>query len=191
MRVKFFSNSLSYIPETIRGFSLSGFAIIYLVKTSLKNPGTISYVGTILQSGRATNSWAWVDFPYDLKELYGKGNLVPVIVHFDDVVYQGSIAKMNSQQPRLLIRRDILAQLGKSRGDSVTVTVTLDDKPRTVHIPAELQKSLDGNAEAKGLFEKLAYTHRKEYARWIDSAKQQTTRDRRASEAIKMILGKA
>jgi hypothetical protein len=161
------------------------------MKTPLKNPGTISYVGTIIQSGRVANSWAWVDFPYDLKELYGKGNLVPVIVHFDDITYQGSIAKMNGKQPRLLIKRDILAQLGKSRGDSVTITVTLDDKPRTVDVPVELQKSLDQNVAAKRLFEKLAYTHRKEYARWVDSAKQQTTKDRRASQAIEMILKKS
>lgn len=158
------------------------------MKTPLKNPGNISYIGTIIQSGKAINSWAWVEFPYDLKELYGKGNLVPVVVRFDQITYQGSIAKMNGEHPRLLIKRDILMQLGKKKGDSVAVTVTLDDKPRIVEVPTELQKALNQNPVAKHKFEELAYTHRKEYARWISSAKQQATRDRRATQAIERIL---
>jgi hypothetical protein len=76
-----------------------------------KNPGVISFKGVISQSERHTNSWAWVEFPYDLKELYGLGNLVPAVMTFDGLSYRGSIAKMGGAHPMLLIKRDILAKL--------------------------------------------------------------------------------
>jgi len=87
----------------------------------------------------------------------------------------------------LLIKRDILRQLSKKKGDSVEVTVTLDDTPRKVDIPQELQNALNENIEAKSLFEKLAYTHRKEYARWVESARQSATRISRAQRTVAMV----
>jgi uncharacterized protein YdeI (YjbR/CyaY-like superfamily) len=36
-------------------------------------------------------------------------------------------------------------------------------------------------------FERLAYTHRQEYARWIDEAKRDETRHHRVSEALELL----
>jgi uncharacterized protein YdeI (YjbR/CyaY-like superfamily) len=33
----------------------------------------------------------------------------------------------------------------------------------------------------------MAFTHRKEYARWIDEAKKEETRARRVAQAVEMI----
>jgi len=155
-----------------------------------KNPGIITFEGTIKQSDRSTNSWAWIEFPYDLKELYGIGNLVPAIMNFDSIEYKGSIAKMGGKYPMLLIRRDILALLNKKKGDSVHVVVTLDDKPREIEVPPELKRLLSKHPEAKEYYESLTYTHQKEYAQWIGSAKKPETRERRVNKAIEMMLDK-
>jgi len=37
------------------------------------------------------------------------------------------------------------------------------------------------------IFEKLSYTHRKEYCRWITEAKKQETRLRRLEKAVEML----
>jgi len=37
------------------------------------------------------------------------------------------------------------------------------------------------------VFEKLSYTHRKEYCRWITEAKKEETRVRRLAKAIEML----
>jgi uncharacterized protein YdeI (YjbR/CyaY-like superfamily) len=37
------------------------------------------------------------------------------------------------------------------------------------------------------VFEKLSYTHRKEYCRWITDAKKEETRLRRLTKAIEML----
>ena len=38
-----------------------------------------------------------------------------------------------------------------------------------------------------GPFDGMAFTHRKEYARWIAEARREETRDRRVQQALEMI----
>ena len=150
-----------------------------------KNPGTIHFTAAIEQGGH--DGGCWVVSPHDLKAIYGIGNLVPVVVTFDGVEYRGSIAKMGAQ-PLLLIRKDIRAKIGKGGGDAVDVTVTLDDKPRMVDVPTELQDALRQNPPAQATFEGLAYTHRREYAQWIAQAKQEVTKERRVAKAVDLLM---
>jgi uncharacterized protein YdeI (YjbR/CyaY-like superfamily) len=72
-------------------------------------------------------------------------------------------------------------------GDSVEVALALDREERTVDLPPVLADRLAANPEAAAAFEKLAYTHRKEYARWIAEAKREETRARRVDQALEMI----
>lgn len=79
------------------------------------------------------------------------------------------------------------AALGVEIGDTVTVTVALDEAPREIELPAELAAAF---AEDRGLataFDALAYTHRKTFATWVGEAKRPETRAKRAAEAITMI----
>ena len=59
--------------------------------------------------------------------------------------------------------------------------------PREVEVPAALAAALEADPAAKASFDALAFTHRKEYARWIDEAKREDTRARRVTQALEMI----
>jgi Bacteriocin-protection, YdeI or OmpD-Associated/Domain of unknown function (DUF1905) len=72
-------------------------------------------------------------------------------------------------------------------GDTVTFTLELDEAPREVEMPPALAAALDSDPEARRAFDALAYTHRKEYARWIAEAKRDQTRERRVAQAVEMI----
>ena len=50
--------------------------------------------------------------------------------------------------------------------------------------PDELAAALKTNEEARTFFERLAYSHRRRYAKRVGEAKRQETRDRRAREAV-------
>ena len=65
-----------------------------------------------------------------------------------------------------------------------------DTEEWTIEPPEELAKAFRQSKEAKALWEKLAYTHRKEFAQWISGAKQEETRERRAAKAVSMMLAK-
>src|SRR3954464_2872053 len=108
-----------------------------------KNPGPISFTAVIQRNTNVANSSAWIEFPHDLKETYGVGNLVPFKATFDDrVTYRGSLAKMGGPNAMLLLRKDVRAELGKEPGDSVDVVVELDDKPRELTVAPDIKKAL-------------------------------------------------
>lgn len=79
-----------------------------------------------------------------------------------------------------MISRDVL-ELVKS--DTPIVS-----KPRTTSIPDELTAALAASREARRAFEGMAPTHRREYCRWVGEAKRPQTRQRRAQEAIALLL---
>jgi uncharacterized protein YdeI (YjbR/CyaY-like superfamily) len=54
-------------------------------------------------------------------------------------------------------------------------------------VPPYIQKALKGQPAAQKYFESLAPSHRREYVRWIDSAKRDETKARRLEEAIRML----
>jgi uncharacterized protein YdeI (YjbR/CyaY-like superfamily) len=56
--------------------------------------------------------------------------------------------------------------------------------------PKELQTLLDKNKEAKDFFESLAKSYKQGYCDWVGSAKQEETRQTRASKAIEMLKRK-
>jgi ribosomal protein L11 len=76
---------------------------------------------------------------------------------------------------------------GIEPGDSIEVVIERDDAPREVAVPEALATALAGDPEAKGVFDSLAFTHRKEYAQWIAEAKRDETRARRVERALAML----
>jgi ribosomal protein L11 len=78
---------------------------------------------------------------------------------------------------------------GIEQGDEVEVVIERDDAPREVEVPEALAAALAGDAEARRVFEGLAFTHRKEYAVWIAEAKRDETRARRVEKTLTMLRG--
>jgi hypothetical protein len=85
------------------------------------------------------------------------------------------------------LNRAVRQQAGVEAGDTVEVELELDSAPRRVEVPAALDNALAEDSEARAAFDRLAYTYRKEYARWIDEAKRDETRERRVAQALKML----
>ena len=71
---------------------------------------------------------AFVRFPYDLRQEFGRGR-VKVRATFDSVVYEGSLVNMGVKNGDgsvchiIGIRKDIQRSIGKGPGDRVAVTI--------------------------------------------------------------------
>jgi uncharacterized protein YdeI (YjbR/CyaY-like superfamily) len=65
--------------------------------------------------------------------------------------------------------------------------VTADTQPREIDVPDALAVALRGDAGARDAFDALSYTHRREYARWIEEAKREETRQRRVARAVELL----
>ena len=69
----------------------------------------------------------------------------------------------------------------------VVATVHGYTAPRQVEVPEALAAALAADPHVRASFDQMAFTHRKEYARWIADAKQEETRQRRVRQALEMI----
>ena len=129
---------------------------------------------------------AYVLFPYDTAKEFGSKGRIPVKATFDGVSYTGSLTKYSNPQHVLGVLKAIRKQTGKEPGDTIEVVVWRDEEARTVEVPAQFETGM----KKKGLlpfFEKLSYTHRKEYCGWITGAKKEETRLKRLGKAIEML----
>ena len=90
------------------------------------NPKVYEYESSIYRADG--NGGAYVVFPYDVREEFGRGR-VKVHVTFDGEPYDGSVVNMGVKNEDgsicyiIGIRKDIRAKIGKQPGDSVRVTV--------------------------------------------------------------------
>jgi hypothetical protein len=61
---------------------------------------------------------------------------------------------------------------GVAAGAEVDADITLDTAPREVELPNDLRNALAWDTTALQFFEQLAFTHYKEWVRWITEAKR-------------------
>jgi len=110
----------------------------------------------------------------------------PVRATVNGYTWRTTVVRMHGEF-LLGLNREVRAGAGVEPGDTVTVEVELDAEPREVDVPSALADALAGNAAAAAGFDRLSYTHRKEYARWIAEAKRDDTRARRVAAAIERL----
>lgn len=63
----------------------------------------------------------------------------------------------------------------------------IDAVSKEVRLPEYLQKALGKNKKALAVYNKLPFTHRKEYLEWILTAKKEETRDRRIRQMLEKL----
>lgn len=150
----------------------------------MKNPGKLEFEAEIMD---ADGSGAYILFPYHVQELFGARGRIKVKATFDGAAYRGSMVNMGMGSHILIILKAIRQKIGKQPGDMVHVTIELDEEPRVLDLPEELQRALEQNPSAGEFFEKLSYSHRREYVLWITEATREETRQRRIEKTIEML----
>ncbi|MGE8433494.1 DUF1905 domain-containing protein [Chryseobacterium joostei] len=147
----------------------------------------IKFTAVIKQNGEMNA--AFVEFPFSTEELFHTKGQVKIKVIFDNKIeYRGSLAKMKSDCHILGLTQEVRKQLGKTFGDEVSVSLIEDKEERVVDIANDIALIFNENTQAKELFDKMSYTHKKEYIRWIEEAKKTETREARKIKMIQMIL---
>ena len=110
----------------------------------------------------------------------------PLRVTVNGHAWQATVAPMRGES-LLGLSRAVREAAGVEAGDTVEVDLELDTAPREVDVPTALAAALAIDAQAREAFDRLAYTHRKEFARWIEEAKRDDTRARRVTQALEML----
>lgn len=129
---------------------------------------------------------AFVEVPFDVEKEFGsKKPKVKALI--EGVPYRGLLTRMGTDCHLLIILKEIREKIDKTFGDEVNITVEPDTEPRVIEVPAELKKAFKTQKEAQAFFDKLSYTHQREYVMWINQAKREETRQNRIAKTIEML----
>jgi bacteriocin resistance YdeI/OmpD-like protein/uncharacterized protein DUF1905 len=110
----------------------------------------------------------------------------PVVATVNGYTWRTTVTRMRGEF-LLGLNRAVRQEAGVEAGDTVEVKLELDTAPRAVEVPEALAIALAEDSEARTAFDHLAYTHRKEFARWIVEGKRDETRQRRVARALEML----
>jgi hypothetical protein len=141
------------------------------------------FTGTLARSG--SGGGRWIEVPFDPREVFGEAR-PPVRGTVNGTPIRGRLSVYGGRT-HLGLRAEIRAAAGIELGDRVDVVLERDDEPREVAVPPALAAALARDTAARSAFDALAFTHRREYADWIASAKRDTTRARRVERALELL----
>lgn len=131
---------------------------------------------------RPYSTWTFIRVPESVRaEFEGTGRL-PVNCTLRRTTFRSTLSR-GEDVYRIHVKQELLKELGLSAGDRVQVTLELDEEPRTFAVPGELQALLDDDAQLARAYADLTASLKRAWAQYIDEAKRQETRDRRAGKA--------
>jgi hypothetical protein len=136
--------------------------------------------------GREAGVVAEITPPIDVPEVFGTRARVPVRGSINGFPFRSSLMPMGGCH-MMPVNRTLREAAGVKPGDTVEGVMERDNDVRTVVAPAVLKKAPGKNKTAKRIWEKLAFTHKKETAVWIDGAKQEETRVRRLAKVMQVL----
>ena len=145
--------------------------------------GSIRLTATLVPRGPA----AAVVLDEEHAAVVGEGaKRFPVVASVNGYTWRTSVVRMGGEF-LVGLNHAVRQEAGVEAGDTVDVELELDAAPREVDVPAALADALASDPDARVAFDRLAYTHRKEYACWIAEAKRDETRHRRVVQALQML----
>ena len=127
-----------------------------------------------------------IPVPEDVVAAMGSGKRPAVQVSVGGHTYRTTVASMRGRYfvPLSKENRDAA---GVAAGDEVAVEIERDAEPRKVTIPPDLADALAGDDAARGFLDRLSYTHRKEWVRWVEEAKKAETRAARITRTVESL----
>ena len=137
----------------------------------MSKPKNISFTTIIQKDAKMDVTFIYIDF--DVEKTFGKKRL-KVKTWYDKVLYRGLLTKYKGAY-HMIINKEIRAQLGKNAGDTINVKIEEDLDERTVELPKLVLDFFKKKRELKVVFDKMAFTHQKEYVIWLTSAKKEET----------------
>ncbi|MBI4944561.1 MAG: DUF1905 domain-containing protein [Actinobacteria bacterium] len=110
----------------------------------------------------------------------------PVSVTVNGTTLALRLARMGGEN-MIGLNKAVRSQAGVEVDGTYTVEVVADAGERTVEVPDDLAAALAADGAAQAAFTALAYSHRKEYVRWVTEAKREQTRADRVAKTVEMV----
>lgn len=132
--------------------------------------------------GDGTSSAA-IEIPAEIIDQFGAGKRPPVQLILGGHTVRTTVAVMGGRY-LIAVNADVRRMTGLQGGDTVDIEIVLDNEPRSVTIPDDLDAALASHPDARQGFENLTASKQQRIVTGIEQAKTRETRGRRISRAI-------
>lgn len=139
-----------------------------------------SFTATLRLNGKTATG---VEVPEHIIAELGSGKRPAVRMTVNGHTWPNTVGVMGGRS-LLGVSAENRALAGIQAGDVIDVTVELDTSTREVEIPADVASALKKSKPAGAAFEKLSYSHKRQWIMPIEAAKAPETRARRIEKMI-------
>jgi Bacteriocin-protection, YdeI or OmpD-Associated/Domain of unknown function (DUF1905) len=140
-----------------------------------------------LEAGRGGG--AFVTLPGGVLKALGGGSRFRVTGSLNGVDLESSTMGLGGGRVCMGVHKATRQAAGVDIGDVVHVEIERDTRPRELQVPEDLAAALANDATAAESFERLSFTHRREYVEWVTGAKREETRSRRVAQTLERLRG--
>jgi hypothetical protein len=127
-----------------------------------------------------------LEVPQEVVDALGAGKRPRVTITINGRSWRSRVAIMRGRN-LLGLSKSNREAAGVVTGDEVEVDVEFDAEPRVVVEPADLARALNADPVARAAYDRLAYGHKMQHVRAIESAKKPETRIRRIEKTLAML----
>ncbi|MFJ2619040.1 YdeI/OmpD-associated family protein [Glutamicibacter sp. NPDC087344] len=125
--------------------------------------------------------------PDDIVRGFAHGKRVPVVVTIDgEYSYRNTVASMGGQF-LISFNAETRTATGRGAGDEISVSLELDEEPRTVEVPEDLLVLLSAEPALADAWNALSYSKQRAQVDPINAARGEDTRARRVAKTIKLL----
>jgi hypothetical protein len=130
-----------------------------------------------------------LEVPPEIVAGFGTRGRIPILGTLNNAPIRSSFMPMCGRHI-LAVNREMREAADVAVGDTVQLCVRVDTEPRTVQVPEDMRAALMAHPTAHTAFERMSYTHRKEYVRAVLDAKRPETRARRIEQTVATLTAK-
>lgn len=131
-------------------------------------------------------AWSYVEFPHDVKTLFGKRGEVRVKTLINGVAADRALMPAKSGYHILVLGGELRKKAGiRNLGDPVRVELWLDPEPNRINVPEALAETLDFLPEMKAAWDRLTPGMKRSMCYWVGSAKTAATQAKRVAELLR------
>ena len=145
------------------------------------NSGGVTFSTKLSAFGNNTG----IEVPPEVIQELGGGSRPALSVDVNGYVYRNTVAVMGGKH-LISVSAAIRKETGLRAEDAITVTLTVENTPRTVDVPGDLAAALEANPGTRAFFDKLSSSLRRYHVDNITSAKTDETRQRRIDKAVEL-----
>jgi hypothetical protein len=159
-------------------------------EVSVKTVPAMTVSGTIHKPD-VSGAVCRIDVPSpDVARVFGRKGRVPIVATFaNGHSFRTSLTPRHGKHI-LPVNAEMREIAGLTEGESVSVTLSEDCKERTVEVSDDLAAALSATG-MREVFDRMSYSHRKEWSRALEDAKRAETRVKRIADCVSAMQQRA